>query len=139
MKHKVDRTSPTLLVHRASKLIFRDMEIAFTNSNLRYSQWVALALIHENQACTASAVANCMGFHAGAVTRLLDRLEHDGYLTRSRDGRDRRIVRVRLTKSGRAAIENGRRLVERRWNALLFGLSSVDIASEELSIANLFV
>jgi DNA-binding MarR family transcriptional regulator len=127
MQHKDDHNSPTLLIHRASKLVLRDMEIAFTDSNFRYSQWVALALIHENHARTVSAVADCMGFYPGAATRLLDRLEHDGLLTRSRDGRDRRIVHVRLTKSGKAAIEKGRRLVEQRWSALLFGLRSDEI------------
>jgi MarR family transcriptional regulator, organic hydroperoxide resistance regulator len=127
MPHKDGRKSPTLLVHRASKLISREIEIAFADSDLRYSQWVALALIDERHARTMSAVADCMGFYAGAATRLLDHLEHDGLLTRSRDRRDRRTVHVRLTKFGRAAIEKGRRLVERRWNALLFGLSSDEI------------
>ncbi len=34
------------------------------------------------------------------VTRLLDRLERRGLIERGRDGRDRRVVRTRITRSG---------------------------------------
>jgi len=127
MRPKKDQASPTLLLHRASKLVFRDMEAAFSDSSFRYSQWVALSLIDENHARTVSAVADCMGYYPRAATRLLDRLERDGLLTRVRDARDRRMVHVRLTKAGRTAVERGRPLVERRWSSLLFDCTDSEI------------
>src|ERR1017187_1028164 len=40
------------------------------------------------------------------ITRLVDRLERRGLLTRSRDSRDRRIIMVRITKEGRKILKD---------------------------------
>lgn len=40
------------------------------------------------------------------VTRLLDRMEDAGLVTRARDGDDRRSVQTRLTKQGRALVDS---------------------------------
>jgi DNA-binding MarR family transcriptional regulator len=42
---------------------------------------------------------------AGNVTRLVDRLERDGYVARSADAEDRRVKCARITGKGRRAIE----------------------------------
>jgi MarR family transcriptional regulator, temperature-dependent positive regulator of motility len=118
---------PGTLLHRASKTAFRHMEAAFAKHGLPYSHWMALSLIVENHAKTASAVADCMGFYPRAATRLLDRLERDGLLTRSRDQGDRRIVNVRLAKAGITAVERGRPLAARRWSELLAGFSRDEV------------
>ncbi len=39
------------------------------------------------------------------VTRLVDRMERDGLVTRARDDRDRRVVRVRATAEGKRRCE----------------------------------
>jgi DNA-binding MarR family transcriptional regulator len=39
------------------------------------------------------------------VTRLLDRMEAAGLVSRARDGRDRRMVTTRITARGRAAVD----------------------------------
>lgn len=40
------------------------------------------------------------------ITRLLDRLERRGLLTRSRDSRDRRIITVRITSAGTKVLKD---------------------------------
>jgi len=41
------------------------------------------------------------------VTRLMDHVEHDGYVQRQPDPEDRRVVRAVLTPKGRELLENG--------------------------------
>jgi DNA-binding MarR family transcriptional regulator len=43
--------------------------------------------------------------HDPDVTRLLDRLESRGFVQRSRDSRDRRVVIARVTKEGRGVLD----------------------------------
>ena len=57
----------------------------------------------EGAAC--SAVAERLVRPDPDVTRLLDRLEARGYVTRARDTADRRVVLARITDAGRAVIE----------------------------------
>jgi DNA-binding MarR family transcriptional regulator len=52
-----------------------------------------------------SAADLCKGisYDAGAMTRMLDRLEGKGLIRRSRSVHDRRLVHLELTEEGRAA------------------------------------
>lgn len=40
------------------------------------------------------------------ITRLLDRMEKAGWIERTRDSRDRRVVKTRLTKQGKKLIDD---------------------------------
>jgi DNA-binding MarR family transcriptional regulator len=46
---------------------------------------------------TAGELATATGLSSAATTTLIDRLEDKGYVTRERDGTDRRKVAIRLT------------------------------------------
>jgi DNA-binding MarR family transcriptional regulator len=54
---------------------------------------------------TAADIAREYGIDASAVTRLIDRLEKRGLLSRVRSEEDRRVVRLELTDDGRATAE----------------------------------
>jgi DNA-binding MarR family transcriptional regulator len=56
-----------------------------------------------------SELAACMGLDASTASRHVRRLEDAGYLTRAGDPDDRRASRVRLTRRGRAALEQAMR------------------------------
>jgi DNA-binding MarR family transcriptional regulator len=53
----------------------------------------------------SQSIAQYMVARDPDITRLVDRLEKDRLIERERDGQDRRIVRVRVTRSGLEAIE----------------------------------
>jgi DNA-binding MarR family transcriptional regulator len=55
--------------------------------------------------CATSASELCKGisYDAGAMTRMLDRLEAKGLVRRTRSPDDRRLVNLELTESGKAA------------------------------------
>lgn len=51
---------------------------------------------------TAVALCRHLSIHSASMTRMLDRLERKGLITRSQDGQDRRQVRLVLTSKGEA-------------------------------------
>jgi DNA-binding MarR family transcriptional regulator len=54
---------------------------------------------------TIGEVADYLSSHHHSVVELVDRAERAGYVGRSRDASDRRVIRVRLTEEGERLIE----------------------------------
>ena len=59
----------------------------------------------ENAEVTAAMVAENVQLSAPTVTRIVDRLEMAGYVSRARDSQDRRKVCLSLTELGRKRLE----------------------------------
>ena len=59
----------------------------------------------ERDAQSISELADVLRVRPATVTGLADRLERGGYLRRSGDPSDRRVIRVYLTSTGRRVIE----------------------------------
>jgi len=67
-------------------------------------------------------IARLSGASRAAVSSALNTLERDGRVSRTRDGADRRMVRVQLTEHGRSALREAMREQagrEREWLAAL--------------------
>ncbi|CAN0620294.1 Transcriptional regulator, MarR family [Burkholderia multivorans] len=64
-----------------------------------------LFMVAVGKCSTAAELAREYGIDASAVTRLLDRVEKRGLLSRVRSIEDRRVVRLELTDEGRAIAE----------------------------------
>ena len=72
---------------------------------LTYPQFLVLAALHEDDAQTVGGLGDKLFLDSSTLTPLLKRMERMGYLTRKRDSKDERQVRIRLTQRGRAARE----------------------------------
>jgi len=84
-------------------LMRREVELRMAAHGLTDAQWKPLMLVRSGLATTANELARRMDVDAGAITRLLDRLEAKGLLERVRSEADRRVVHLRLTAAGEAA------------------------------------
>src|SRR6201996_2889502 len=71
--------------------------------------------------CATSASELCKGisYDAGAMTRMLDRLEAKGLVRRTRSPDDRRLVNLELTQAGKAAYPRLREISMRGLNRAL--------------------
>jgi DNA-binding MarR family transcriptional regulator len=71
--------------------------------------------------CATSASELCKGisYDAGAMTRMLDRLEAKGLVRRTRSPDDRRLVNLELTQAGNAAYPRLREISRRVLNRSL--------------------
>ena len=84
-------------------LMRREADARMVQHGLTDAQWKPLWMIQIGRATTANELARESGVDAGAVTRMLDRLETKGLVERVRSEADRRVVHLRLTEAGQAA------------------------------------
>ena len=84
-------------------LMRREVELRMAAHDLTDAQWKPLWLLASGRADSALEMARLLDMDAGAVTRLVDRLEAKGLLERTRSESDRRVVHLRLTAAGQAA------------------------------------
>ncbi len=64
-------------------------------------QRLVLSLLQENGSMSQQDIQKAMNVQAGTISELISKLEHKGFVERSRDGTDRRKVTISLTEAGR--------------------------------------
>jgi DNA-binding MarR family transcriptional regulator len=94
--------SAAYLMRRILTCMAAEVDQALEPTGLTHAQWVPLVKLHLGYASTAAELARECTLDAGAMTRMLDRLEAKGLVTRVRSSQDRRVVKLELTGEGRA-------------------------------------
>ena len=92
-----------LLLHCVRLGLIRHLEHALEADGfgLNFTQFRALKYLSQCTSMTPSELARVLDHDAGALTRMLDRLQDKGYVRRKPRDDDRRIVDVALTEAGR--------------------------------------
>lgn len=75
---------------------------------LTYTQYIVFLVLWEGDGIPVGELGRRLYLDNGTLTPLLKKLESAGYLTRSRDKDDERVVTVTLTDSGRALKEKAK-------------------------------
>jgi DNA-binding MarR family transcriptional regulator len=75
---------------------------------------------------SASDLCKGISYDAGAMTRMLDRLESKGLIVRARSAHDRRLMNLELTEEGRAAYPRMREIAMTVTNRFLRGFSKTE-------------
>src|SRR3954447_2100763 len=92
--------SANLAYGRAYKPILEEL-------GLTYPQYIAIVALWEEDDQTVSGLGGKLFLESNTLTPILKKLESMGYLTRRRDPKDERQVRVNLTEAGRRLREKG--------------------------------
>src|SRR2546426_9656451 len=96
-----------LRLQRTADALLRGVEETLKPAALSHTQYNALRILRgaglKGLACRE--VADRMLTHDPDITRLLDRLEARGLVTRSRERLDRRVITVRITAKGLTLLE----------------------------------
>ncbi|MEV0698438.1 MarR family winged helix-turn-helix transcriptional regulator [Saccharopolyspora sp. NPDC050389] len=96
----------TRLVGLAGQRLAHYWEQAVAQStDLSKTALIALTTIDEQDEPTHRDVAQRCWVRPATLTPVIDALEADGLLTRRRDTTDRRVVRLRITPAGQAALD----------------------------------
>lgn len=69
---------------------------------LEIPEWRVMATVGQDEGCTAQFIASSTRMHKTRVSRAIAQLRRRGLLERMPSARDRREMRLRLTRSGRA-------------------------------------
>lgn len=91
------------LMRRIVNHMAQEVERRMEPNGLTNAQWVPLLKLQLGDASTVAELARTCELDAGAMTRLLDRLETKGLCRRIRSCEDRRVVNLELTQEGREA------------------------------------
>ena len=76
-----------------------------TIGDLTFSQFAVLEALYHLGPLTAGEVGQKILKSGGNMTLVIDNLERDGFVRRERDSRDRRVIHVHLTESGKGKVE----------------------------------
>jgi DNA-binding MarR family transcriptional regulator len=101
----------------------------FSDLSLREMHVIeAVSALAETNGNSAAEVASALRITAGSLTTAVSLLERKGYLTRLRDEKDKRIVRIVPTDSGRAADRAHKTFHEEMVDYVLTALSPEEAA-----------
>ncbi|WP_083264391.1 MarR family winged helix-turn-helix transcriptional regulator [Pseudohongiella acticola] len=88
-------------LYAASRLITRLYQPFLDPLGLTYPQYIVLMILWEDAPCTVSHIGKRALLATNTVTPLLKRLEVMGYIERTRNPDDERVVTLSLTRKGK--------------------------------------
>jgi MarR family transcriptional regulator, multiple antibiotic resistance protein MarR len=88
------------------------------------SQYIIISVLAKRGVDSAAQLCKDLSYDAGAMTRMIDRLEAKGLISRRRCPEDRRLVKLELTEAGYAALPKLRACSVRVLNHFLCGFST---------------
>jgi DNA-binding MarR family transcriptional regulator len=112
------------MMRRILNIVAQEVERQLGASDLTNAQWVPLLKLFMGKASTVAELARECHLDAGAMTRLLDRLEAKGLCRRVRSVDDRRVVNIELTAEGVEAAKGIPQVLCQIQNAHLAGFST---------------
>ena len=115
------------LIKQAQLALHRTIESKVTALDLTAMQWGPLMLLGLGRARTAAELSRCIGVETSTMTRMLDRLEAKGLLSRKRCPDDRRIIWLELTDEGRHLAGKVPYLIAESLNQHLQGFSQQEL------------
>lgn len=92
------------LLNRARNTLLMEMDAALKDLDIT-GQQAAVLLSIPRGAATPHELSKLLGIDTGLMTRMVDKLEVRGLLTRNRSLEDRRMVNLTLTKEGQEVAE----------------------------------
>ncbi|WP_342617942.1 MarR family transcriptional regulator [Rhodoferax sp. GW822-FHT02A01] len=93
------------LMRQIINMVGQEVERQLAHTDLTNAQWVPLYKLYRGETSTVAELARQCNLDAGAMTRMLDRLEAKGLCRRVRSESDRRVVNIELTPAGKQAAE----------------------------------
>jgi len=131
--YRQDSYRPEDSVGYLMRLILSSMAQAvdaqLADCDLTNAQWLPILKLQQGQASTVAELARACTMDAGAMTRLLDRLETKGLCKRTRSESDRRVVNIHLTDTGREVAQGIPGVLCAVLNSHLSGLSPEEFST----------
>ena len=101
------------------------------------AQYLIVATLAQREADSAAQLCKSFSYDAGAMTRMVDRLEAKGLVRRRRSSDDRRLINLELTEAGKALYPKMKALSMAVQNRLLAGFSKADVRQLEGYLARM--
>lgn len=115
----IDELNSVLLVHSIA-----DLMAYLQDHNISAPRFMVLQLLDTNPGITITAIAQQLKLTLGSASQLIDRLEHDGLVSRQEVKSDRRIRRIFLREKGQEIIAHCRTMTNNKQVDLLNNIPS---------------
>jgi DNA-binding MarR family transcriptional regulator len=112
------------LMRQILNRVGHDIERQLAHTELTKAQWIPLFKLYSGHATTVAELARECNLDAGAMTRMLDRLEAKGLCKRVRSETDRRVVNIEITPAGSQAASDIPEILSGVQNAHLAGFNA---------------
>jgi MarR family multiple antibiotic resistance transcriptional regulator len=122
-----DEMSVGYLVARARTALLTSLDTELEPFGLTGAQFSVLKNVAEGTAATAADLCRTMHYDTGSMTRMLDRLEEKAVLRRERCTKDRRVVFLRMTATGKELLPQLRSAAVRVLSRHLAGFSPEEV------------
>ena len=120
---------------RAAQMSALDQELAqdpdLAPLEISAAQYTIISVLAKRGVDSAAQLCKDLSYDAGAMTRMIDRLEAKGLVNRRRCPEDRRLMKLELTEEGLAALPKLRECSVRVLNRLLRGFSLAEARQVE--------
>ena len=113
------------LINRVRLALLEALDRTLAPHNVTSAQYVILSTLAAG-ADSASQICKGISYDAGAMTRMIDRLEQRGLLQRVRVADDRRTVKLQLTDEGKTLYPKMRASAIEVINGLLRGFTKAE-------------
>lgn len=119
------------LVGLARKAMAEEFERELEPLGLNVAQALVILFLADGRASTSAQMCRLLSHDAGAMTRIVDRLEELGFVRRVRTEHDRRAAQLELTKEGKSAYAHVTRVQVDVLNKMLRGFTKAEARTLE--------
>ena len=106
----------SILMPMIARRIFMDY---FEDLEITQTQLLTVIALYEQSPCRLSELTARLQITAPTTTGIVSRLESSGYLKRTPDTQDRRVVNVELTDKGLKLAKGFRTTIKNKWKDML--------------------
>jgi MarR family transcriptional regulator, multiple antibiotic resistance protein MarR len=117
------------LITRARSALLSSFDTELEPFGVTGAQFEVLKNLARSGNETAASLCRALHYDTGSMTRMLDRLQEKGLVTRERGTSDRRLVFLRLTDAGERLIPKIRPALRRALRRHLAGFTAQEVAS----------
>ncbi len=89
------------------------------STDLTVDQLYILRFIHRTESCTSTRLADAFGVKKSAITNIINRMWKKGFIKRTRDPADRRVIYLTLTEHGEEIFKEAEKRIEQIVKSLL--------------------
>jgi DNA-binding MarR family transcriptional regulator len=115
---------------RAAHMSALDAEIArnpeLAALEVSAAQYIIISVLAKRGVDSATELCKDLSYDGGAMTRMVDRLEAKGLISRRRCPEDRRLVKLELTEAGQSALPKLKECSVRVLNRFMKGFSPAE-------------
>lgn len=120
---------PFYLLSRASGRYNAAMEAALKPLDLDQARWRILLVLAQHDALGTQEIANKVVYKLSTTTRMVQRLERDGFVSTQQSQADGRIRNVTITPNGQTIVDKSRPLAQSVFETAFQGVSPADMAA----------